>query len=85
MAMAPEQVGIGIRRYFTKPGEHPYDMVEWERRDARIPNWKDGTDAFLQPGVEFPVGWSSTPPTSSPRSTSAAPSAPTSASRRCAR
>ncbi len=58
MAMAPEQVGIGIRRYFTKPGEHPYDSVEWERREARIPNWKDGTDAFLQPDVEFPVGWS---------------------------
>ncbi len=58
MAMAPEQVGIGIRRYFTKPGEHPYDSVEWERREARIPNWKDGTDAFLQPDVEFPVTWS---------------------------
>src|SRR6201995_5582423 len=56
--MAPEQVGIGIRRFFTKPGEHPYDSVEWEQREARIPNWKDGTDAFLQPDVEFPVTWS---------------------------
>ena len=36
MAMAPEQIGIGIRRYFTQPGTHPYDTVEWERRDARI-------------------------------------------------
>jgi ribonucleoside-diphosphate reductase alpha chain len=58
VAMAPEQVGIGIRRYFTKPGTHPYDMVEWEEREARIPNWKDGTDAFFQPDVEFPVTWS---------------------------
>jgi ribonucleoside-diphosphate reductase alpha chain len=62
MAMAPDQVGvgigIGIRRFFTEPGEHPYDSVEWEVRDARIPNFKDGTDAFLQPGVEFPVTWS---------------------------
>src|SRR5438045_3451596 len=58
MAMAPEQVGIGIRRFFTKPGEHPYDSIEWERREARIPNWKDGTDAFLQPDVEFPITWS---------------------------
>ncbi len=58
MAMAPEQMGIGIRRKFTEPGIHPYDTVDWERRDARIPNHKDGTDAFFQPGVEFPVSWS---------------------------
>src|SRR5438477_389017 len=58
MALAPEQVGIGIRRYFTEPGVHPYDTLEWERREARIPNWKDGTDAFRQDDVEFPVTWS---------------------------
>ncbi|MFN8025171.1 MAG: vitamin B12-dependent ribonucleotide reductase [Acidimicrobiia bacterium] len=58
MAIAPEQVGIGIRRYFTRPGVNPYDMVEWEKRDARITNWKDGTDAFFQPEVEFPTTWS---------------------------
>ncbi len=58
MAMAPDQVGIGIRRHFTRAGEHPHDTVEWERRDARIPNYKSGGDAFFQPGVEFPVTWS---------------------------
>ena len=58
MAIAPEQIGIGIGRYFTRPGTHPYDMVEWERREARIQNYKDGTDAFFQPDVEFPVSWS---------------------------
>jgi ribonucleoside-diphosphate reductase alpha chain len=58
MAMAPEQMGIGIRRHFTQPRTDPYDTLEWERRDARIPNYKDGTDAFLQPDVEFPVSWS---------------------------
>ncbi len=58
MAMAPEQIGIGIRRFFTEPGAHPYDTVEWERREARIPNYKDGTDAFFQADVEFPVEWS---------------------------
>src|SRR5262245_41893505 len=58
MAMAPEQIGIGIRRYFTQAGTHPYDTMEWERRDARITNFKDGTDAFHQPDVEFPVDWS---------------------------
>jgi ribonucleoside-diphosphate reductase alpha chain len=58
MAMAPEQMGIGIRRYFTEAGTHPYETIEWERRDARIPNFRDGTDAFFQPDVEFPVSWS---------------------------
>jgi ribonucleoside-diphosphate reductase alpha chain len=58
MAMAPEQMGIGIRRYFTEAGTHPYETIEWERRDARIPNYRDGTDAFFQPDVEFPVSWS---------------------------
>src|SRR5436190_17603968 len=58
MAIAPEQIGIGIGRYFTRPGTHPYDIVEWERREARIQNYKDGTDAFFQPNVEFPTTWS---------------------------
>ncbi|MEZ5170089.1 MAG: LAGLIDADG family homing endonuclease [Acidimicrobiia bacterium] len=58
MAIAPEQTGIGIRRHYTTAGAHPYDELEWERRDARIQNHTDGTDAFFQPGVEFPTGWS---------------------------
>jgi ribonucleoside-diphosphate reductase alpha chain len=58
MAMAPQQLGIGIRRFFTEPGTDPYDTVEWERRDARIPNFKDGGDAFFQADVEFPTSWS---------------------------
>ena len=36
MAMAPQQLGIGITRRFTRPGVDPYDTVEWERRDSRI-------------------------------------------------
>jgi ribonucleoside-diphosphate reductase alpha chain len=58
MAMAPEQAGIGIRRHFTTEGTHPYDEVEWERRDARITNFRDGSVAFEQLGVEVPAGWS---------------------------
>src|SRR5262245_40552568 len=58
MALAPEQAGIGIRRHFTTEGVHPYDMVEWERRDARITNFRDGSVAFEQVGVEFPTTWS---------------------------
>src|SRR5690349_4742003 len=58
MAITPQQLGIGIGRRFTAPGVHPYDTVEWETRDARIPNFKDGGDAFFQPDVEFPTTWS---------------------------
>ena len=58
MSLAPERLNIGIGRKFTSPGTHPYDLVSWERRDARINNWKDGTIAFEQLGVEFPVTWS---------------------------
>ena len=32
MAIAPESLGIGIRRHFTEPGEDPYAAVVWERR-----------------------------------------------------
>jgi ribonucleoside-diphosphate reductase alpha chain len=49
---------IGIRRHFTTEDLHPYDTLEWERRDSRIPNHKDGGDVFLQEGVEFPQSWS---------------------------
>jgi adenosylcobalamin-dependent ribonucleoside-diphosphate reductase len=58
MAIAPQQTGIGIRRYFTSDGIHPYDEVVWERRDARISNYRDGIVAFEQKGVEFPASWS---------------------------
>ena len=58
MSLAPDRLAIGIRRHFTTPGVHPYDEVVWERRDARISNWKDGSVAFEQLGVEFPTSWS---------------------------
>ena len=58
MAMAPQQLGIDIRRHFTTADVDPYDTVDWERRDSRIPNFKDGGDAFFQPDVEFPATWS---------------------------
>ena len=58
MAMAPTQTGIDIRRQFTTEGVHPYDEVTWERRDARITNFRDGSVAFEQLDVEFPTTWS---------------------------
>jgi ribonucleoside-diphosphate reductase alpha chain len=58
MAIAPQRVGIGIRRHFTTAGIHPYDDVVWERRDARITNYRDGSIAFEQLDVEVPKSWS---------------------------
>ncbi len=58
MAVADERVDIGVRRHFTKPGRHPYDAVEWERRDAIISDYRTGEVAFEQLAVEVPKSWS---------------------------
>ena len=50
--------GLTFNRYFTTEGRHPFDDVEWETRDAVIPNFKEGGFAFEQRDVEFPVSWS---------------------------
>ncbi len=50
--------GLTFTRYFTKEGTHPFDEVEWENRDAVIPNYKEGGNAFEQRDVEFPASWS---------------------------
>ncbi|MFL1380779.1 vitamin B12-dependent ribonucleotide reductase, partial [Nocardiopsis protaetiae] len=50
--------GLKIPRIFTTEGVHPYDTLEWERRDVVMTNWRDGTVNFEQRGVEFPVTWS---------------------------
>jgi ribonucleoside-diphosphate reductase alpha chain len=50
--------GLTFKRYFTKDDAHPFDEIEWELRDAVIPNFKDGGNAFEQREVEFPVTWS---------------------------
>ncbi|MEA2340153.1 MAG: ribonucleoside-diphosphate reductase alpha chain, partial [Solirubrobacteraceae bacterium] len=47
---------LPIRRFFTSPGVHPFDTVEWELRDARI-GFGDKV-SFEQRGVEFPRTWS---------------------------
>ncbi|HUG88996.1 MAG TPA: vitamin B12-dependent ribonucleotide reductase [Actinomycetota bacterium] len=50
--------GLAFERYFTSEGVHPFDEIEWETRDAVIPNLKTGGNAFEQRGVEFPKVWS---------------------------
>jgi ribonucleoside-diphosphate reductase alpha chain len=48
--------GLSVRRFFTTPGEHPFDLVEWELRDARIGH--GDKISFEQRDVEFPRSWS---------------------------
>ncbi|GAB3465747.1 vitamin B12-dependent ribonucleotide reductase [Streptomonospora sediminis] len=50
--------GLKMERIFTRPGVHPYDAVEWDRRDVVMTNWRDGSVNFEQRGVEFPTTWS---------------------------
>jgi ribonucleoside-diphosphate reductase alpha chain len=47
---------LSIRRFFTTPGVHPFDTVEWEVRDARIGH--GDRVVFEQENVEFPKSWS---------------------------
>jgi ribonucleoside-diphosphate reductase alpha chain len=47
---------LEIKRFFTTPGTHPFDAVEWELRDARIGH--GDRIAFEQENVEFPKSWS---------------------------
>jgi len=42
---------LTIRRFFTTPGVHPFDTVEWELRTAAV-------GPFKQENVEFPKTWS---------------------------
>lgn len=56
--MSTQSTKIGLRRHFTVEGRHPYDEVEWEKRDSRITNFLDGSVAFEQKDVEFPIFWS---------------------------
>src|SRR5215469_13531868 len=48
--------GLSVRRFFTSVGEHPFDGVEWELRDARIGH--GDKVSFEQRDVEFPRSWS---------------------------
>ena len=50
--------GLVIERLYTTAGEHPYDTVNWERRDVVQTNWKSGEIVFEQRGVEYPDSWS---------------------------
>ncbi|MDW3178536.1 MAG: vitamin B12-dependent ribonucleotide reductase [Acidimicrobiia bacterium] len=62
MSLASHPLGaeraLGITRRHTTPDVDVYDLFDWERRDARIHDWRDGTVAFEQLDIEVPTTWS---------------------------
>lgn len=52
-----KRAGLKFERAYTKKGVHPFNMVEWEKRDAVIQNMK-GESVFEQKNVEVPKSWS---------------------------
>jgi ribonucleoside-diphosphate reductase alpha chain len=55
-AAAPAHA-LRFARRFTAPGIDPFELVDWELRDALITNER-GETIFEQRGVEFPRFWS---------------------------
>ena len=49
--------GLKVECLMTKPGENPFDAVEWERRRASISDDKE-VEIFAQDDVEVPKSWS---------------------------
>jgi ribonucleoside-diphosphate reductase alpha chain len=56
-AERPQGPRLGIRRYFTTPGVHPYDEVTWEHRSASITG-EGGQSFFDQDDIDVPKAWS---------------------------
>jgi ribonucleoside-diphosphate reductase alpha chain len=56
--MAGSTAALALTRHFTEAGVHPYDMLNWTKRDAAIVNPTTNKTAFEQKQVEFPDTWS---------------------------
>jgi len=49
--------GLKIEQYFSTPGVHPFDELQWERRSAKISS-DSGEAIFEQDNIEVPASWS---------------------------
>ena len=49
--------GLKIAPYFSTPGVHPFDELEWDKRQAKIAD-ETGKAIFEQNDVEVPANWS---------------------------
>ncbi len=54
---ASETMGLKVEQFFSMPGTHPFDELEWETRSAKITG-DDGQAIFEQDNIEVPTCWS---------------------------
>jgi len=54
---APKSSGLGIERFFSTTGVHPFEQLEWESRSVKIVG-DNGQAIFEQDNIEVPVSWS---------------------------
>ena len=50
-------MGLKIEQFFSTPGIHPFDQLEWETRSAKITD-DNGQVIFEQDNIEVPTCWS---------------------------
>jgi ribonucleoside-diphosphate reductase alpha chain len=54
---ACESKGLKIEHFFSTPGVHPFEQLEWEIRSAKITD-DSGQAIFEQNNIEVPTSWS---------------------------
>ena len=52
-----ESKGLKIEHFFSTPGMHPFDQLDWEIRSAKIAG-DNGQTIFEQDNIEVPTSWS---------------------------
>jgi len=48
---------LKVEQFFSTPGVHPFDELQWEKRSAKITD-DAGEAVFEQDNIEVPTGWS---------------------------
>ena len=56
-AFSSNHPGLKMEHFFSSPGVHPFDELQWERRSAKITN-DAGEAVFEQHNIEVPTNWS---------------------------
>ncbi|MGA2171903.1 MAG: vitamin B12-dependent ribonucleotide reductase [Sedimentisphaerales bacterium] len=56
-APSSQHRGLKIEHFFSMPGVHPFDRLQWETRSAKI-NSDSGEAVFQQDNIEVPTNWS---------------------------
>jgi ribonucleoside-diphosphate reductase alpha chain len=54
---ASETMGLKVEQFFSTPGVHPFEQLEWEIRSAKITG-DNGQAIFEQDNIEVPTCWS---------------------------